>query len=374
MKKMIHFEIRKILDKKMILIIMSFLIINIGNIIFSNCTEISSDFYRGKKQIINQVEGIITQEKVDFLANGLKKNTNLVENGNYDTEKKNENTYTGYVYGDMNAFDEVLTSIQNTYDYHKYINDKISIIDENIDRSHNKNAYSMFLKSRIEGRYIMSFYDSQGIEAYLNYSYTFIFLIILVILGGVNYLYYDRNYDMENMIQITKNGKKNIRRIRYLVMFSFSIIISLIFFISEYICFATLYDINGLFNPIYSLPNYSMSYFNMPILLMIIILIITKILGILCLSSVILLCSQKIKFSYFTIAINFIISLFIWNTLFITNTSPLSIVHLFQNFSVHKILSIYINDIYIIFIGLSLILCCISGLYFIKGKKIYDTI
>ena len=168
MKKMIRFEIKKAFDKKILFSVIVLLVINVGYIVLSNYNEEMKDFYYGKTQIVNKVNGKITQEKVNFLLDGLEKNKNLVENGDFDTEKKDKNTYTGYVYGDMNAFEEIYTDLKRVYDYSSGIDEKIAIINENIQRSNNTIKYSLFLKERLEGRNISSYYDTEGIESYLS--------------------------------------------------------------------------------------------------------------------------------------------------------------------------------------------------------------
>ena len=93
MKKMIRFEIKKAFDKKILFSVIVLLVINVCYIVLSNYNEEMKDFYYGKTQIVNKVNGKITQEKVNFLLDGLEKNKNLVENGDFDTEKKDKNTY-----------------------------------------------------------------------------------------------------------------------------------------------------------------------------------------------------------------------------------------------------------------------------------------
>lgn len=374
MKKMIRFEIKKAFDKRILFSVIVLLIINVGYIVFSNYNEEMKDFYYGKTQIVNKVKGKITQEKVDFLLDGLEKNKNLVDNGDYDTEKKDKNTYTGYVFGDMNAFEEVYTDLKRVYDYSSDIDGKIAIINENIQRSNNTNQYSLFLKDRLEGRNISSYYDTEGIESYLSYSYSFIFIIIIVVLGEVNYLYYDKKHDMEDMIHITSNGRNKIRKTRYNIMIFFTILVSLLFFVSDYLSFYFLYNINGLTNPIYSLPSYSMSYFEMPIFLLMIVMTLLKILSIIVISCFILYLSKKVKSSYATILISLFMALFLWKNIYTSNDTIISIIRILKTFSVHKILSFYVNDIYIIIAGLCVLMVSFSYLYLRRDKMVYDKV
>lgn len=366
MKKMIRFEIKKLIDRKVLIVFLVLFIFNAIHIISLHINDVSSQFYQGKRKIVETVEGSITQEKVNFLFDGLKKNTQLVDAGEYDSENGDENTYTGYIFGDMNAFEEVYTDLKRVYEYSYNIDTKLSIIDENIERGHQSHSYSSFLKNQLDGRTISSYYDTQGIQEYLNYSDSIIFIFIFILFGGVNYLYYDRNHDMEKMLNITKYGRFKLKLLRFMILNIFVIVSSLAFLISDYICFSLLYNINGVFNPIYSLPNFHSTYFDISIFSHMALQILLKLLGISCISCLMLLLSKRIKTSYIVLVLCFVISLFMWSNLYTINSS-FSILNLSQIFSVHNILSFYIHDIFLIAIGLVFLLIVMSLCYFRKG-------
>lgn len=366
MKKMTHFEIKKLIDKKVIIVFVILFILNVGNIIFNHIDAVSSQFNQGKNEIVEKVEGQITQEKVDFLLDGLERNTKLVNAGEYDSEHGDENTYTGYIFGDMNAFEEVYTDLKRVYDYSEDINEKLSVINENVERTQQSDSYSLFLKDQLNGRYISSYYDTQGIQCYINYSDSLIFIFIFIIFMGINYLYYDRNHDMEKMIGITRYGRFKLKLMRYIMLNIFVVFSSLVFFLSDYICFSLLYSIKGIFNPIYSLSIFSATYFDISILSYVIFQALLKLLGILCISCFMLFLSRKIKTSYIISILCFITSLLMWSSLYTTG-SELSILNLSQEFSMHKILLFYIHDVFLIIIGLCFMFMIMSGFYFRRG-------
>ncbi len=365
MKKMTHFEIKKLIDKKILIVFVLLLIFNIGHIIFTHIDDVSSQFYQGKKKIVEKVKGTITQEKVNFLYKGLERNSKLVEAGAYDSENGDENTYTGYIFGDMNAFEEIYTDLQRVYEYSQEIEKKIVIIDENIERSQQSDSYSSFLKSKLNGRYMSSYYDTQGIKYFLDYSDSLIFIFVFIIFGGINYLYYDRNCDMEKMINITKYGRFKLKVLRYIILNVFVIISSLIFFLSDYISFSLLFDIEGLMNPIYSLSNFYSSYFDLSILSFILLQGILKLLFVSCMSCLMLYLSKKIRINYIVLVICFIVSFCIW-TNFFDIKSTFSVLKLSQSFSMYKIFSFYIHDIFLVAFVLCILFFIMSLLYFKK--------
>lgn len=145
MKKMMFFEIKKLYDKKLLVVFVVLLFFNMVHII-SESSEVRSDSYRGKRLIINEVEGKITQDKVDFLLDGYNKNSALVAAGEYDTEERDPNTYTGYVFGDMNMFNEIYTDLKRVYEYSNDMETRIKILDENIERDPRSIERSSFHK------------------------------------------------------------------------------------------------------------------------------------------------------------------------------------------------------------------------------------
>lgn len=369
MKKMIHFEIKKLIDRKVIILFLLLFIFNIAYIGLSNINSISSQFYHGKREIIKEVEGQITQDKVDFLLDGLTKNNKLVDEGQYDSEKGDEDTYTGYIYGDMNAFEEVYTDLKRVYDYNNNIDKKVTIINENIAKNNQMEDYPLFLKNKLEGRYITSYYDTEGVQKYLSYSASIIFILFIVLFTGINYLYYDQSFQMKNMISITKNGRFKLKLLRYILLHVFAFIISLIFFLFDYFIFSLLYDISGLWNPIYSLPSFSSTYFDISVFSYVILQAFTKVLIIECVCCFMVLLSNKIYNSYMCMVTCFGVSVITWLNMYKTENHAFSIQNISQTFSTHKILSFFTHDLYLIILSLSLLFMCMSLLHLRKDIK-----
>lgn len=371
---MIRFEGKKLLDKKVLIVFIVLLLLNISNIISLNIHEVTSQFYQGKKEIIECVEGVITQEKVTFLFEGLAKNTELVNAGMYDSENGDENTYTGFIYGDMAAFEEVYTDLKRVYDYRDMVAGKLVILEENIERANQANlgsegfgaSYSGFVKNQLEDRAIVSYYDTEGLECYFDYAGSYLFICIFLVFTGINYLYYDRKYDMEKTIYVTSRGRFQLQFMRYSICSVFALIVSVIFLLSDYLCFWFLYDIKGLHNPMYSLSDFAFTSLNISIAAYILLQAFLKIVSVLCINSLMLFLSKKMKVNYVVVVFCFLTTLILWRT-FYTTEGLLSIYELSKEFSVHKICGFYAQDIHGIGMGLSLIWIIMSGLYLRRG-------
>ena len=100
----IRFEIKKIFTKSTLVLLLILLFANTINIAV-NYNQTSDEIYeRGYSNVYNRVKGTITNDKISFIAKNLEKMTNLVNENKYSSEEVDDDTYTGYVYGDMSVY------------------------------------------------------------------------------------------------------------------------------------------------------------------------------------------------------------------------------------------------------------------------------
>ena len=106
MFRTIRFEIKKIFTKSTLVLLLILLFANAINIAV-NYNQTSDEIYeRGYSSIYNHVKGTITNDKISFITKKLEKMTNLVNENKYNSKEVDDNTYTGYVYGDMSVFQD----------------------------------------------------------------------------------------------------------------------------------------------------------------------------------------------------------------------------------------------------------------------------
>lgn len=368
MKKMMFFEIKKLYDKKLLVVFVVLLFFNMVHII-SESSEVRSDSYRGKRLIINEVEGKITQDKVDFLLDGYNKNSALVAAGEYDTEERDPNTYTGYVFGDMNMFNEIYTDLKRVYEYSNDMETRIKILDENIERDPGLSSEAHFIKSDIGDRAITSYFDTTGIQKYFDYSDSILFILIMHILVLGNYLFYDRSHDMEAMIHTTQNGRSKLRMSRYITSMGFVVLSTLTILLMDLILFYVLYKIKGLGNPIYSLTAFNLTYMNLPVYTYVILQIIIKLLVSVFLGTLMINIVDKFRNKYLSVLFSFGLSFGTWLILF-RSTSPLSIQRLSQFFTNLFVASVYIQKLHILVASIFLLFFILSLSYLKRGKKV----
>lgn len=87
MFKNIKYEFKKVISKNFIFLLLLLLIIN-GINIFVNYNQRKDKIYdQGYSVIYNKIKGTISNEKIEFISNGLSSTSKKVNNGNYNKKK-----------------------------------------------------------------------------------------------------------------------------------------------------------------------------------------------------------------------------------------------------------------------------------------------
>ena len=235
----IRFEIKKIFTKSTLVLLLILLFANTINIAV-NYNQTSDEIYeRGYSNVYNRVKGTITNDKISFIAKNLEKMTNLVNENKYSSEEVDDDTYTGYVYGDMSVFQDIYNEMYTAALYNESISEKLAIIEENISNAKQGSSKAVYeeLKERMINRVILKYYNTAGMEAYLDYDFSTILIILLVITCVVQLYTIDRKSEMLLLIGTTKKYYEQYTRGKLLSVF-FIIFFSVIFFrLVDYVIF-----------------------------------------------------------------------------------------------------------------------------------------
>lgn len=302
----IRFEIKKIFTKSTLVLLLILLFANTINIAV-NYNQTSDEIYeRGYSNVYNRVKGTITNDKISFIAKNLEKMTNLVNENKYSSEEVDDDTYTGYVYGDMSVFQDIYNEMYTAALYNESISEKLAIIEENISNAKQGSSKAVYeeLKERMINRVILKYYNTAGMEAYLDYDFSTILIILLVITCVVQLYTIDRKSEMLLLIGTTKKYYEQYTRGKLLSVF-FIIFFSVIFFrLVDYVIFKQFNYVEGFLNPLYSLPYFNFTYSNITIIGYLLVDIIYKILIIYFFALIIIVLSKFIKKSFILVGIS----------------------------------------------------------------------
>lgn len=301
------YEFRKItLKKSVIIALILFSIIDVYKISieFNNTGRINNDYNNGYWKAYKKAEGVMNDSSLNFVIDGYKRNSEIVQSGNYDTEHKQSNTYTGFVFGDMNMFKELFDAMDYQYNYNKVIDGCVDIAEDNIGFYQSKNNQYEVLNNRkivktYKGRNITEFYDTDGFSKYFHYDFSSLLILCLLILGLVPVFSYEREIEMDKLLLTSKNGRQRTVLAKISAAFVFIVIVSLILFIIDFAGFSYFFKLLGAGNPIYSIKDFKLSPLTITIFEYIFLSGILKLLGFLVIGSVILTCSSMFSDALF---------------------------------------------------------------------------
>jgi hypothetical protein len=267
---MIKYEFVKIFRKKSIIIaLIIFSIINVYkiNIYFQHNGRVDNEFNQGYWTVHNKVSGTIDEDKINFIKNRYKNARAIVSSGNYSTKPNQPNTYTGYIFGDMNMFKEIFNSLGYFYNYRESINSVILKATENIDfyKEHG-NAYEVKNNHKILNVYgersISEFYNTEGYEYFFRYNFSSLMIILLLLLGLSSVFSREKASSMHIILSTCKYGRGKTVLAKLIASMLYTTIISLCFFVLDFICFLHIFKLIGHNLPIYAIESFEFTPFN----------------------------------------------------------------------------------------------------------------
>ncbi|WP_142413593.1 ABC transporter permease [Hathewaya massiliensis] len=351
---LIKYELKKIIFKKYIVIaLILFIISNIIkiNVDYRKINMPNDNFNKAYWKVHEKVQGELNNEKISFVINNYKKALKIVESGNFETKKEDPNTYTGYIYGDMNLFKKVYDSMDYCYNYNKNMEDYIKFAEGNIEFFKEKsNTYEALKNKNIKATYsnrkISSFYDTDGFYNYFTYDFSSLLILMLIILGISPVFSKEKECEMDLLIKTSKKGKFKIINAKVVASFIYVILINLIFFLTDIITFSATFKLFGFSNKLYSIKEFIFTPLNISILNYFILYMILKIVGFLTITMLILVLSSLSSKSYLTFIFSatsiivLIFSSYNYNNTFLNSLNPIFMLvnrNLFLNYEVIRI-------------------------------------
>ncbi|WP_249029588.1 hypothetical protein [Tannockella kyphosi] len=276
---MIVYEYKKLINLKSILFLFVLIVINCAYIIQTNDFGDMESYYQGYQEVVSIVEGPITQQNVDFIYDERQAAIDIVQVGNYETEVFDESTYTGYIYADMNMLDELYQDLQRVYLYGSSMDEKITVLEENIEKNIVDEEYYTALINILSNRQLTEYYDTMGVETYINYSFSSLLLLFFIVMIVSKYMYYEKDNNMDSIILTTSLGRRKLKEVKIIIIFIFISLVTVLFSCCDFIMHDFIYQINGLSNPIYSLSSFASTSLTLSIFQFIILQTVLKIMG-----------------------------------------------------------------------------------------------
>lgn len=332
----LKYELIKIFRKKhLLVVIIIFSLVNIYKINYYfrtngavvNRYNSSEKFSRAYWKVHNKISGDITDENINFVISKYKNAKKIVDGGNFSSEPNQPNTYSGYIFGDMNIFKDLYNWLNYFYNYGTYLDDVIVKAKDNIEFYEKRNNHFQVKNNKkiinIYGeRSLPSFYDTQAYEEFLKYDFSSLLIILLLILGLTSVFSGECEVGLDKLIDTSCLGKYKTVYFKLLASFIYIIIISAYFFILDIVCFKKIFNLIGSSVPIYGMPEFQFAPLNIKIWEFVICSELIKLLGFFIIGSIILSFSSLFSQSIFPFILSsgFITLLIISNDLLLAGS------------------------------------------------------
>lgn len=305
--RLLYFEIRKnFLRKYFIIVLLCFIILNIV-VIYKNykvgdgsgfCDYVTPntiskgqwDFY---KALHKQLDGKMTSKNLDYIINEYTRLNNIIEKGNYNRDY-DEETYTGYTFGDYSIINQYFYEpLKFRATYGSAIQEIADQAQENIkfyqkvENNYEKNK-NIFIRNHYNERKITDFYETLNWKKLFDYNFSDLLICILMLLGLTPIFRNEKDTEMYDLINSSKEGKKNMKASKYLASVVFAAFLVIIFSVVNLIAYRYLFRLSGWNQPLYAIEVYQYTPLNCSVLSFYILNNIMKFFGFLMLA--LLLC------------------------------------------------------------------------------------
>ena len=311
--KILRYEIKKIFGQKSIYFIAALLMaISIFNIyktsnamgFFSQDRESNyvSQALIGEKYSMELTDENIAKFMSDLEAAQAETGANPNEKPDYDKY------YTGYSMGDSSYMEEIKNELERIYFYNDYvvsIRNKASNLAEQFENvndylyRHNKKISEIY-----SDRKITSYAHTENIPIYLDYKFSSLSVMILILLGLTTKFCGEREIGMDQTLKTCKFGSDKTNVAKLLSGYFYVLVVSVVFAAMDLFVFQRCYLFSGFSQYLYALEAYEGTTLNIKIWQTILLLFLLKFLGFMVFAGIIMLISGLSRSSVATYAIS----------------------------------------------------------------------
>lgn len=250
------------------------------------------NLYEGK------FKGRITNEKINALMEIYTPLYQLCAVERTFSTEYDPETYTGYTFGDYRMLD--LGFVRPMEYSYMYRSQALKIADkakENLEffrSAGNVYQYRSNLKiaSLFGGRQITDFYHTEMYENLFRYDFSSFLILLMSILALVPVFVAEKETEMDLILSTSKKGGKETVNAKILSSFLYVIVISVWFYMVDFLAFSYFYGLTGLNNQLYALKDFMLTPLNVKMWGFILLSAVVKIIGLLTVSSIILFLSS----------------------------------------------------------------------------------
>lgn len=285
-----RYEFKKLFRKKtVIIIVIFFFAFNILNIIknynlYNPFTEEGLSEI-GRYGLYTEYKGEISKEKYNDIKENYLDALSLVQSGNYDTEYSPDKYYGGYAYGEAMFKIELYNEVERLISYKEECN----TISEKADALYNKlsdgDVYKTIngtISEDFKNRRLSTITNCNNVTGLLDYKLSSLLTIILALIGTVTIFTADCESNTLLYLKSAVNGGRFSAMTKLVASVGFTLFISVIFILTDFILFTFLLKLDGFSQPIYILKEFACSPLDVSIGQYLLILFASRITATIC--------------------------------------------------------------------------------------------
>ncbi|WP_177918434.1 hypothetical protein [uncultured Eubacterium sp.] len=263
------YELKKLYKSRIFLIILALFIVFDFFCVYNTCRPYFSDnTYKSELKLTDRFEGRITRERVDEITENYSRLADLVDSNAYNTNY-DSSTYTGYEYLDYNVLLKLNDELSRIYNFSANTNEKINAINSSADFLSNNGNDFLAEKYRrtassIEHRQITEIHNYSGVNEYMNYDMSVIFVMLSAVFVSV--ISFSKDKELVDTVYTCSYSKTRICSAKIMSVIFNSVFISILFRLFDLILFNSFIGLRGITSPLFYLEKYEMTYFSGSIL------------------------------------------------------------------------------------------------------------
>lgn len=378
MRTLLYFECKKIIENRLLwILLICLLIINVYKIY--TISENRDREVPGQEKIYDLLSGEITKEKTKFLLEKYNKYKEIIATDAYDKSGGQPDTYTGYIAADFYVFEKIYEEYQYIYEYAGKMEQICRMAENNLqDENIKSDKYQVSRNKKIIGDYrsrgIFSFYNVEDTEIYLNYDFSSMLMFFAVMVGVAGVILQEKKAKMLSILETSMLGNKRVLAVKIMAAFIYVLFIVIFFELCTWLTFSVLFHPEGFLQPLYSIKSYRDTYLNCSIIETIFLGILLKYIALLSFTASVLLLSI-LSFRPIQTVVGGIIEYFIFIQAFLYSQlwiNPIVLLASSQFFRTFEEINFFGHSIYYPFVvtvlvAILIIVLCIMLLLF--GKK-----
>lgn len=293
----IFYELRKIMSNR--LTIYMFIIgLLINGFVIAKKPDTIRKYYNDKQaydDLYDRLSGSIEQEDIDYVTENYNR-LNAKSKSHSFSQEYNEECLTGYEYNDYLLFKEMYEKYQYIENYEKSLEKVRKTSSENIEyyeKTGNQAlvSYNRNILEKYNDRSISNFYETKNFKYYLNYSFSNLCILFVVIAALKGIFSSERESHMSTLILTSRHGKTKNFAGKISAGLLMTVVVTLVFVIEDFIAFMATFQYKGLLEPIYSVEEMRYCIYDVSILQYLLIMAAMKLIGMLVIACIIMLAS-----------------------------------------------------------------------------------